>query len=62
MAYTLDCKDAGESSCAFVAHGETKEEGFEQTAKHAKEVHRHTDEELNDPKLIEQMKAIMKEA
>jgi predicted small metal-binding protein len=39
MAYTLACKDAGQTSCPFVARGETKEEAFAQAAKHAKEVH-----------------------
>ncbi len=62
MAYTLACRDAGESTCPFVARGATKEEVFAQTAKHAKEVHHYTDEQLNDPKLMEQMKAIIKEA
>lgn len=61
MAYTFACRDAGETTCPFVARGETKEEVFAQAAKHAKEVHGYTDEKLSDPKLIEQMKAIMKE-
>ena len=62
MAYTLACRDAGEGTCPFVARGESKEEVFAQAAKHAKEVHGYTDEKLSDPKLVEQMKAIMKEA
>ena len=62
MAYTFACRDAGETSCPFVARGEAKEETFAQAAKHAKEVHGYTDEKLNDPKLIEQMKALMKGA
>jgi predicted small metal-binding protein len=62
MAYTLACKDAGQVTCPFVARGETKDEVFAEAAKHAKEVHGYTDEKLSDPKLIEQMKAIVKEA
>jgi predicted small metal-binding protein len=61
MAYTLACKDAGQLTCPFVARGETKEEVLAQTAKHAKEVHGYTDEQLKDPKMIDQMKAIMKQ-
>lgn len=62
MAYTLACRDAGETTCSFIARGETKEEVLAQTAKHAKEVHGYTDEQLNDPKMMEQMKAIIKQA
>jgi predicted small metal-binding protein len=62
MAYTLACRDAGETTCPFVARAETKEEVLAQTVKHAKEVHSYTDEQLNDPKMIEQMKAIIKQA
>lgn len=62
MAYTLACRDAGETTCPFVARGETKEEVIAQTAKHAKEVHGYTDEQLNDPKMMEEMKAIIKQA
>ena len=62
MAYTFACRDAGETSCPFVARGETKEEVFAKAAKHAKEMHGYTDEKLSDPKFIEQMKVIMKKA
>ncbi|MDH4268725.1 MAG: DUF1059 domain-containing protein [Dehalococcoidia bacterium] len=62
MAYTLACRDAGETTCPFVARGETKEEVLAQAAKHAKEVHRYTDEQLNDPKMMKQMKTIIKQA
>jgi len=62
MAYTLACRDAGEPTCPFVARGETKEEVLAQTAKHAKEVHGYTDKQLNDPKMMEEMKAIIKQA
>ncbi len=62
MAYTLACRDAGMTTCPFVARGKTKEEVLAKMAKHAKEVHRYTDEQLNDPKMVERMKAIIKEA
>ena len=62
MAYTLACGDVGNTTCPFVARGETKEEVLTQAAKHAKEVHGYTDEQLNDPKMIEQLKAIIKQA
>jgi len=50
------------TTCPFVARGKTKEEVLAKMAKHAKEVHRYTDEQLNDPKMVERMKAIIKEA
>jgi predicted small metal-binding protein len=62
MAYTLACKDAGQTTCPFVARGKTKEDVLAQAAKHGKQVHGYTDQQLRDPKMIEQMKAIIKEA
>jgi predicted small metal-binding protein len=62
MAYTLACKDLGEPTCPFVARGETKEEVLAKAAKHGKEVHGYTDKQLNDPKMIEQLKAKIKGA
>ena len=61
MAYTLSCRDL-ESECPYVAHGETIDEVVQDSAKHAKEVHGYTDEQLNDPKMMEQMKAAIKQA
>ena len=60
MSLTLACKDTG-AECDFVAKAETEEELMAQIAKHAKEVHGYTDEQLNDPALIEQIKALVKE-
>ena len=60
MAYTLACRDAG-VDCPYVARGETIEELFEEAAKHVKEVHGYTDEQLNDPKSKEEMKALVKQ-
>ena len=44
-----------------MARAETEEELMTQIAKHAKEVHDYTDEQLNDPAMIEKIKAIVKE-
>ena len=59
MAYTLACRDL-ESECPYVAHGETMDEVLQDSVKHAKEVHGYTDEQLNDPKMMEQTKAAIK--
>ena len=60
MAYTLACKDSG-VDCPYVARGETMEEMWVDASKHVKEVHGYTDEQLNDPKLKEAMKAFIKQ-
>ncbi|MBA7684942.1 hypothetical protein ES703_93355 [subsurface metagenome] len=60
MAYTLACRDAG-TDCPYVARGETIEEVLEDSGKHVKEVHGYTDEQLNDPKMIEQLKTLVKQ-
>ncbi len=59
MTLTVACKDTG-TECDFVARAETEEDLMAQIAKHAKEVHGYTDEKLNDPALIEKIKAIVK--
>ncbi|MFW6118654.1 MAG: DUF1059 domain-containing protein [Chloroflexota bacterium] len=60
MAYTLACRDLG-ADCPYVARGETIDEVVQDGMKHAKEVHGYTDEQLNDPKMIEETKAAIKE-
>ena len=60
MGLKLACKDLG-TTCPFVAHGETMEELNANAGKHAKEVHGYTDEQLNDPKMQEKIKASIKE-
>lgn len=60
MAYTLACRDLG-ADCPYVARGETIDEVVQDGMKHAKEVHGYTDEQLNDPKIIEETKAAIKE-
>lgn len=61
MAYTLACRDTGMTDCPFVARAESEEEVLAQAAKHGKEVHGYTDEQLNDPQLMEKIKAVIKE-
>lgn len=60
MAYELACRDLG-ADCPYVARGETIEEVLEDGAKHAKEVHGYTDEQLNDPQMMEKTKAAIKQ-
>ena len=59
MAYSLACKDAG-VACEFVATGETEEEVLAKGAKHVKEVHGYTDEQVNDPKFLEESRKLIK--
>ncbi len=59
MAYTLACRDAG-VACDFVARGEKEEEVLAKGKKHVKEVHGYTDEQVNDPKFLEESKKIIK--
>jgi len=61
MAYSLACKDAG-IACEFVATGETEEEVLAKATKHVKEVHGYTDEQVNDPKFIEESRKLIKKA
>jgi predicted small metal-binding protein len=61
MAMTFACRDVG-VDCPYVARGETEEELMGDIAKHAKEFHGYTDEQLNDPELMKKIKgAIRKE-
>lgn len=60
MAYQLVCKDLG-VDCDFIARGETIEDLMAQAGRHAKEAHGYTDAQLQDPKMAEQLKAIVKQ-
>ncbi len=60
MGLKLACQDLG-TACPYVARGETTEELMADAAKHAKEVHGYTDEQLNDPEMQEKIKAAIKE-
>ena len=59
MGLELACRDLG-TDCPYVAHGETFEELMADGNKHFKEVHGYTDEQLNDPKMMEKAKAAVK--
>ena len=59
MGYTLACRDAG-VNCDFVARGETEEQVLQEGAKHVKEEHGYTDEQLNAPKFLGEVKKIIK--
>ncbi len=61
MGLKLACRDLG-TDCPFVAQGETMEEVQADMAKHAKTIHGYTDAQLNDPKMVEKVKAAVKEA
>ena len=61
MAYTLACKDMG-TTCPYVTRGETEEEVIQDGGRHAKEAHGYTDEQINDPKFIEEVRKVIKEA
>ena len=60
MTYKLACEDMG-VACPFVAKGETMDEMMEVAVKHVKADHGYTDEQLNDPKMQEGIKAAVKE-
>ena len=59
MAYTLACKDTG-TNCPYIARGETEEEVLRDGAKHVKEVHGYTDEQIKDPKFLEESRKLIK--
>ena len=60
MTMTLACKDMGMTECPFVARGQTMEELMNDAGKHAKEIHGYTDEQLNDPELMNTLKKVIK--
>jgi len=59
MAKTLKCRDVG-VDCSYVARRETEEELMADVAKHAKEVHGYTEEQLEDPEMMKKVKAAIK--
>jgi predicted small metal-binding protein len=58
MAYTLACKDFG-VECDYIANGETEDEVLKDGAKHAIEAHGYTEEQIKDPKFIEDAKKLI---
>ena len=62
MGLKLACRDLDpNSACPYVARGENMEELQADMAKHAKTVHSYTDAQLKDPKMVEAMKAAVKQ-
>ena len=59
MGKKFMCKDLG-VDCPFVARGATEEEVMTEAAKHAKEVHGYTDEQLSDPEMVKKVKEAIK--
>ena len=59
MTLTLACKDFG-VDCDYVSKGETESELMQDGVKHVKEVHGYTDEQVNDPKFLEEAKKLVK--
>ena len=59
MGYALACKDAG-ITCPYVSKGETEEETLQNGLKHVKEAHGFTDEQLRDPKFLEESRKLIK--
>ena len=60
MAFQVACRDLG-MECDFVAKGESMDELMADGAKHGKEVHGFTDEQMQDPGLAEKLKAAIKQ-
>ena len=59
MAMILACRDVG-VDCPHVSRGETEEELMADVAKHGKEVHGYTEEQLKDPEMMKKVKAAIK--
>ena len=63
MAYQLTCPDVMgmDCGCNYVARSNTMEELMPDVAKHGKEVHGLTDEQMQDPGMAEMIKAAVRE-
>ena len=59
MNMTLACRDVG-LDCDYVASGKNEDELMTAAVKHSKEVHKYTDEQLQDPEMIKTVKAAIK--
>jgi len=59
MAKTLACRDVG-SNCDFVVRGESDDEVIAGMVKHGKVAHKLSDEEVNSPEMMKQVKAAIK--
>jgi predicted small metal-binding protein len=62
MGLTLACSNLDpKSNCPYIARGETMDELQADLTQHAKTVHSYTDEQLTDPKIVEAIKASVKQ-
>ena len=63
MAYQIACRDVMgmDCDCNYVARGNTMEELMADGAKHGKEVHGFTDEQMQDPGMAEMIKGAVRE-
>jgi predicted small metal-binding protein len=62
MVFTLACKELDPTSnCPYVARGETMDALVADMTNHAKTVHSYTDEQLKDPKMMDAVKAKVKQ-
>lgn len=59
MAFKMACKDLG-VDCGYTAYGNTEEELMSDVVKHAKKVHKYTDEQINDPEMMKKVKSAIK--
>jgi len=60
MVLKLACRDLG-VDCPYVAHGETIEQVMAEGARHVKEAHGYTDEQLINPEIKEKIRAVIKQ-
>lgn len=60
MAYEIACRDLG-ADCNYTTRGNTMEELMTNGAKHGKEAHGFTDEQMQDPGIAEMIKAAVRE-
>ena len=59
MAWRLACSDAG-YDCSYVAEGDSVEQVLADGFAHARAARGYTDEQVNDPKVIEQVRAAIR--
>lgn len=55
----MACKDLG-VDCGYTAYGNTEQELMSDVVKHAKKVHKYTDEQINDPEMMKKVKSAIK--
>lgn len=61
MGLKIVCKELDpNSNCPYVARGANMDELLADLTKHAKTVHKYTDAQINDPKMMKAIKAAVK--